>query len=986
MKTFVIVLIFLSISIGTFAQVAINSDNSAPNSSSMLDVKSSTLGLLIPRMTTVERLTIINPAQGLIVYDTDLKGLWYYHDAWIRAASSSSGLTDADDDTKILVEKYPDDDQIHFSLGGTEHWLMTGTRLEPWNSGGSVYIGMGAGSMDNPMYFNSNVGIGLNALGMNTSGYYNTALGGAALTNSNSYNNTAIGSAAMTSNNSGYSNTAVGVSAMDGNLNGYENTAIGEYALGFNRNGFGNVAVGFNAGFGSSGFSKSNNSIFGYRAGYLLTSGSSNILLGYQAGSNITSGANNIMIGYDIGGLSATASSKMIIGASDLLFGDISTKKIGIGTTNPGQKLTVGDGNFALSNTGTAGELMLYEPSGSGSNYTSIKAQAQDGNNTITLPKDPGTNGQFLSTNATGVMSWSTIPFSIRIQDTDGDTKVQVEKTTDEDKIRFNLAGTEKWVMDSSRLEPMNSGRSVFIGEEAGQNDDLSTNDNVFIGYKAARQNTVAEKNIAIGSYALYSNVTGEKNVAIGKDALFSNVANSRITAIGYQAMLNADNYTLPLDKCNTAVGYQALMGVQTPEHNTGYYNTAVGDQALCYNGYGYQNTALGRLALFGNIAGQDNTAIGFQALYNNNTSCYNTAVGVSALYTNSGSNNTAIGRHAMYSNESGVFNTASGVYALANNIEGDSNTAIGVYASEHNTTGSHNASVGAEALNANTAGAWNTALGSGSLQNNINGNKNTAVGKDALHNQAFANGGTPWDSRNTAIGVESLYFNNWGESNTAIGERSAYNTNSGDGNTALGAHALEANYGGDHNTAIGFNALFSGDSYINSTALGWYAQVYNSNETYVGNVYTEIIGGGVEWSSTSDERFKTGISESVPGLDFINKLRPVTYYKNIPEMISHFRMDNDEDIRKMSEKVIPVKQTGFLAQEVEQAAKELGYDFNGVVTPGNVQDSYRLRYGLFVVPLVKAVKELAAQNEQLKKENEAILKRLEALEQKKTQ
>jgi hypothetical protein len=587
MKTIVVLLLFLSICLGASAQVSINAGNSDPDPSSILDVKSSALGLLIPRMTTAERLAIINPAQGLIVYDTDLKGLWYYHDAWIRAASSSVGLADADDDTRIQVEKYPDEDQIHFSLGGTEHWLMTGSRLEPWNSGGSVYIGLGAGSMDNPSYFNNNVGIGMNALGINTSGYYNTALGGSALTNSNSYNNTAIGFSAMTTNNSGYSNTAVGVSAMDGNQSGYENTAIGEYALGFNQTGFGNVAVGYSAGIGLSGFSRSNNSIFGYRAGHLLKSGSGNILIGYQAGNNITTGSNNIVIGYDIGGVTATASGKMVIGASDLLFGDISNRKIGIGTTNPGQKLTVGDGNFALSNTGTAGELMFYEPSAGGSNYTSIKAQAQDGNNTITLPKDPGTNGQFLSTSATGVLSWSNTPFQSKIQDTDTDTKIQVEKNADEDKIRFNLAGTEKWVMDSSRLEPMNSGRSIFIGEEAGQNDDLSTNENIFIGYKAGKANTVAEKNIAIGSYALFYNLSGEKNIAIGKDALLSNVAKSGITAIGYQAMFNADNSTFPTHKGNTAIGCQALMGVQTPENNTGYYNTAVGDQALYSNGGG---------------------------------------------------------------------------------------------------------------------------------------------------------------------------------------------------------------------------------------------------------------------------------------------------------------------------------------------------------------------------------------------------------------
>jgi hypothetical protein len=56
--------------------------------------------------------------------------------------------------------------------------------------------------------------------------------------------------------------------------------------------------------------------------------------------------------------------------------------------------------------------------------------------------------------------------------------------------------------------------------------------------------------------------------------------------------------------------------------------------------------------------------------------------------------------------------------------------------------------------------------------------------------------------------------------------------------------------------------------------------------------------------------------------------------------------------------------QTGFVAQDVESTAKDLGYDFSGV----EVDESgiYSLRYGEFVVPLVKAVQELSEQNAKL--------------------
>lgn len=59
---------------------------------------------------------------------------------------------------------------------------------------------------------------------------------------------------------------------------------------------------------------------------------------------------------------------------------------------------------------------------------------------------------------------------------------------------------------------------------------------------------------------------------------------------------------------------------------------------------------------------------------------------------------------------------------------------------------------------------------------------------------------------------------------------------------------------------------------------------------------------------------------------------------------------------------------TGFVAQEVEKAAKETGYDFSGVQRPSNPNKLYSIRYSEFVVPLVKAVQEQQTQIEELKK------------------
>ncbi|MCX6305169.1 MAG: tail fiber protein [Bacteroidetes bacterium] len=66
-------------SLFTSAQVAINTDGSAPNSSAMLDVKSSSKGILIPRMTSAERGLISGPVAGLMVYQTNAPAGYYYY-------------------------------------------------------------------------------------------------------------------------------------------------------------------------------------------------------------------------------------------------------------------------------------------------------------------------------------------------------------------------------------------------------------------------------------------------------------------------------------------------------------------------------------------------------------------------------------------------------------------------------------------------------------------------------------------------------------------------------------------------------------------------------------------------------------------------------------------------------------------------------------------------------------------------------------------
>ncbi|MDF2188745.1 hypothetical protein [Paraflavitalea sp. CAU 1676] len=87
--------LYLSVAIilaasATFAQsVAINNDASVAHASAALDIKSSTKGLLIPRLTTAQRTAIAAPAKGLLVFDTDVNSFWFHNGTqWINLAAA----------------------------------------------------------------------------------------------------------------------------------------------------------------------------------------------------------------------------------------------------------------------------------------------------------------------------------------------------------------------------------------------------------------------------------------------------------------------------------------------------------------------------------------------------------------------------------------------------------------------------------------------------------------------------------------------------------------------------------------------------------------------------------------------------------------------------------------------------------------------------------------------------------------------------------
>jgi len=86
-------LLFIFLTSKINAQVAIASSNTAPNASAMLDVQSTNRGLLIPRMTSMQRTTIATPANGLLVFDTDsLSIMMNTVSGWVRLQSTTDLL------------------------------------------------------------------------------------------------------------------------------------------------------------------------------------------------------------------------------------------------------------------------------------------------------------------------------------------------------------------------------------------------------------------------------------------------------------------------------------------------------------------------------------------------------------------------------------------------------------------------------------------------------------------------------------------------------------------------------------------------------------------------------------------------------------------------------------------------------------------------------------------------------------------------------
>jgi hypothetical protein len=306
--------------------------------------------------------------------------------------------------------------------------------------------------------------------------------------------------------------------------------------------------------------------------------------------------------------------------------------------------------------------------------------------------------------------------------------------------------------------------------------------------------------------------------------------------------------------------------------------------------------------------------------------------------------------------NVNGQYNVAIGAMSNTNSNLSERNTTVGYYSGFDITTGYDNVYLGYTAGENLTTGYQNVVIGSQAMNSATTAYRNVSIGFDNM--TALTSG-----RDNVSVGTEVNNLLTTGSYNVSIGQLSLPDITTGSYNTAVGRYAGDGITTTNRNTFLGYWCDAYG-LYDYSVALGYFSSITASYQARVGYTGTTSIGGYQLWSNLSDGRFKNNVQEDVKGIDFIMRLRPVTY--NIDQakldefagVAAKAAEDNDPNYQNHVRELSQITHTGFIAQEVEDAAKDLGYDFDGVDRPQNEKDHYSLRYGAFVVPLVKAMQE----------------------------
>ena len=241
--------------------------------------------------------------------------------------------------------------------------------------------------------------------------------------------------------------------------------------------------------------------------------------------------------------------------------------------------------------------------------------------------------------------------------------------------------------LNGKTIGVFSTGQSVFVGEGAGENDDVSDNRNMAIGNWSLFNNTTGYSNTAIGDSAMYTSLDGTHSIAIGQNALFSSVSDSQNIAIGSYAGYHTNGGVSNVfigdeaGKANTTGSYNTFVGhLAAIQCDIGRSNTALGAYAAWALSTGDGNTAIGHFAGAGIAEGNDNVYIGQGSGLNiagplNNSE--NVVIGRSAGYDDPGNKNVLIGYKAGDGLKSSTRNTIIGHQAASSTFDTVSNCVI---------------------------------------------------------------------------------------------------------------------------------------------------------------------------------------------------------------------------------------------------------------------------------------------------------------------
>jgi len=218
----------------------------------------------------------------------------------------------------------------------------------------------------------------------------------------------------------------------------------------------------------------------------------------------------------------------------------------------------------------------------------------------------------------------------------------------------------------------------------------------------------------------------------------------------------------------------------------------------------------------------------------------------------------------------------------------------------------------------------------------------------DSVFNEVKVGKGAGNILTNTVVGRSTLISNTTGSRNTALGSQSLQNNITGSYNVSVGDSSLFSNTTGSNNTANGFGALSNNISFSNITGIGANSQANASNQINLGDTAITSLRCNVQTiTSLSDERDKTDIIEISEGLEFISKLKPVTFTWN--------QRDGNR---------VGIKSAGFIAQDLLALQKDSLIGDNLDLVSDLNPEQLEARYTNLMPIMIKAIQEL---NELLK-------------------